>query len=539
MHIQASSPGVVVLGVTGHRDLHEADEIDFAFAVENILNRYVRDLPNSSIVFVTALAEGADQIAAQVAVSIANVTVIAALPMPLNEYREDFSGPSLAAFDDLLGRCDDRVELLPPDLVRSDLSRDAFYQFSGRWLARTCNVLIAAWDGEPPEFVGGTADNIYYKTEGLSPLPSMVFGNSDGKPDQGVILVCLVSRKRNSDVARGQASSVKVLQPMGVLRSWDEQVDNVSAEIEVFNAESISANDSASQSSSLFHAADALATRLQGRYRRLLIVIIVLGLLSVASIDLFMSVRSPAYVVLAGATFVLTLIAWVWLMRSRLRERFQQSRALAEGARVQEVWRSVDMQLSVADSFLRGQGRDVAWIRSSLRGAQLIDSIVGTKQVDISNVRNWMLDQVEYFDGTAATSGAISRAWGKHLRQRRRAIVLLFVAGLALGSEALAILTNLEFAFGFGDYLSLVWTLSVGGAVALISYGELMGFGQLARRYEISASYFRQGVLDLQRAELLESTQACADVARDVGLEALREASDWLAMQSERKVRPV
>ena len=103
--------------------------------------------------FVSPLADGADQIAAEAALNL-GYKLRAVLPFPRDDYRRDMSGEaSLARFDDLLARSDTCLEL-PGD--RSDEPEG--YAMAGRATVAHCDVLIAVWDGLKARGKGGTAE---------------------------------------------------------------------------------------------------------------------------------------------------------------------------------------------------------------------------------------------------------------------------------------------------------------------------------------------------------------------------------------------
>jgi len=79
-------------------------------------------------------------------------------------------------------------------------------------------------------------------------------------------------------------------------------------------------------------------------------------------------------------------------------------------------------------------------------------------------------------------------------------------------------------------------TLGVACAAAFVAYSELMGFEQLSRRYRLSAATFRQALIDLDRTDSAEGRRS---VIRMTGIEALREAGDWLALNATKDIRPV
>jgi hypothetical protein len=101
---------------------------------------------------VSPLADGADQIAAEVALE-RGFRLQAILPFARNIYLADFDPASKARFRRLAGRADCQLEL--PGERAHELEA---YVMAGRATVAHCDVLIAVWDGLRARGRGGTAD---------------------------------------------------------------------------------------------------------------------------------------------------------------------------------------------------------------------------------------------------------------------------------------------------------------------------------------------------------------------------------------------
>ena len=103
--------------------------------------------------FVSPLADGADQAAAEVALEL-GFALHAVLPFALDDYRKEVSGNGEAArFDELIAKS---VTVLELPGVREH-EREA-YVMAGRATVAHCDVLIALWDGLAARGRGGTAE---------------------------------------------------------------------------------------------------------------------------------------------------------------------------------------------------------------------------------------------------------------------------------------------------------------------------------------------------------------------------------------------
>lgn len=143
------------IGVTGHRQLRDRG---VAIEMTNAVLRRVLEQPTSPVV-VSSLAEGADRLVAELVLGLPGATLEVILPLPADDFLDDFDSPqSRAEFWALLERAS---VVRVADQVAGD-SRPAAYERAGHMVVDTCDVLIALWDGQPSRGQGSTADLIQY-----------------------------------------------------------------------------------------------------------------------------------------------------------------------------------------------------------------------------------------------------------------------------------------------------------------------------------------------------------------------------------------
>jgi hypothetical protein len=160
-------PFVLSVGITGHRIEALPKE-----AVQTIIDRigatlvqlkagalelYERerglfaDVP-PRLLFVSPLADGSDQIAAELALDLGfELQVI--LPFDRETYRTTLHNSGLKRFDELICRATCVLEL--PGELDGELRA---FVMAGRGTVAHCDVLIAVWDGRPPRGRGGTGE---------------------------------------------------------------------------------------------------------------------------------------------------------------------------------------------------------------------------------------------------------------------------------------------------------------------------------------------------------------------------------------------
>ena len=145
-----------IIGITGHRDLHPEDIETIRISFNNLLDQLAKLIPDTQIRVVSGMADGADRIAASVAIE-RGILVEAVFPLPWKDYQHDFSDVSREEVQTMLKADGVRVrELSPPEGARDD----AYVGFSD-FLCRNCNLLVAFWDGRIITMKGGTADTLH------------------------------------------------------------------------------------------------------------------------------------------------------------------------------------------------------------------------------------------------------------------------------------------------------------------------------------------------------------------------------------------
>jgi len=173
-------PFTLCVGITGHR--HEALPPEYLPQLPGQIRDALQLLTRGAVavrasaadcfadkeprfVFVSALADGADQIAAEAALEM-GYSLQAVLPFARDDYRRDFTRPEAATrFDILIGKAD-RILELPGARAREPEG----YMMAGRATVAHCDVLIAVWDGLPARGRGGTAEVVQLAIKRGSPV---------------------------------------------------------------------------------------------------------------------------------------------------------------------------------------------------------------------------------------------------------------------------------------------------------------------------------------------------------------------------------
>lgn len=179
---------IIALGITGHRYLTEVDRI--MVGVENVLERILKTFPDSVFRVLSSLAEGADRILAKRFLLIPNASLWVPLPLPEEEYLKDFeSAKSKDEFIRLLGKAERIIHLPVTD------NREEAYLSAGKFVVENSDILLAVWDGNPPQGTAGTGEIVALARERGLPLAWIHAGNHNPGtetptslgPDQGKV----------------------------------------------------------------------------------------------------------------------------------------------------------------------------------------------------------------------------------------------------------------------------------------------------------------------------------------------------------------
>jgi len=150
------------IGVTGHRYLDHEVEIrrEVNIAIDRALEAgdagHATGKPECLIV-VSALAEGADRLVVHECLRRDGATLEAVLPLPIQEYANDFvTADSRREFADLLAAA---ASVKVADVMPT---REQAYERAGQLMVDNCDAVVAVWDGLPARGRGGTADVVTY-----------------------------------------------------------------------------------------------------------------------------------------------------------------------------------------------------------------------------------------------------------------------------------------------------------------------------------------------------------------------------------------
>ena len=397
-------PLPLLIGVTGHRDPRDEDRGALGARVREVLAGLRERCPSTPLVLLSPLAEGADRLAAHVALAV-GARLVVALPMRRELYEADFeTAASRAEFAALVERAEHCFALpllagvSEADVVREPEARARQYAAVGAYIARHCHLLVALWDGDPEGGVGGTAQVVRFELEGV-PEPYGPPRSPLDEPESQPVYQIVTPRRDRPRPER----ALEIVEHLPA--SWGDGASAAAGfaralgRVETFNRDALAlgrtptrARDQSEayllppeEASALpaglraarrcFAVADSLALHFQRRTLRALALIVGLAFASATLLLVYYNLpwdyHPPSerreLVVLHGLALLAAFLVYQTARRGDYQIKHQDYRALAEGQRVQFFWLLAGLDASAGEHYLHKQRTDLDWTRDAIR----------------------------------------------------------------------------------------------------------------------------------------------------------------------------
>ena len=551
----------VVIGVTGHRDIPLEDIPRLSDYIAKALEQILHDSPNSPHVLISALAEGADRIAASVALDLGwSLGVI--LPTPADVYENDFvTTESRAEFRDLLAKAA-WVESLS-----TEVAGPGAYRAAGLRMLRRSLYLLALWDGTQSGAVGGTSDLVNLFRHGI-PEPSLLGPSDNSLPEARPVLHVLTRRTRALEsVLVSNVGQLTRVPPEPAGTSGENELDRwavVLQRIDQFNADAVACRKensaelekaiaavekaaprdlpAAGRAAAAVQAtAEVLSAQAQAQRDRKLLWLFGLALMAVLCEQIYSGpIWAVGWLAAAIVSGVLAAVLFQHGTRTRLEARYLDYRALAEACRVQHFWKQAGVSACAADHFLRDQRDELEWLRQAVRTTELMPGHVALETKQIEKVgRDWIDDQRNWFIGKEGVNGgkaSWNRAQDQVWSQRSR---WYFKGGVAVTLMLVLLHAFVVPHLGKEGEDALQWLI--------VTYGMLFGMAGIAAVYlevkafpEQARAYRRMGLAMSMARRHLDIALANGDlvaaenVLLGAGRNALAENGGWLLLHRDR-----
>ena len=545
----------LLVGITGHRHLHPSAIAPLRAQVRTFFLDLGARYPQLPLVLLSSLAEGSDQLAAQVALDL-GLRVVAPLPLPVELYRDDFEDPdSLALFEQQLQQVELVALPLRSGLVHEDVAergpaRDRQYAQAGIFVSSHCHVLLALWDGLESDRLGGTAQIVRFHLHGE--LPGAIERRRGttlallGLDEETVVFHLPTRRAGDAELASAHGRWLTAEEEIAAQPVIPETFDRMFQRQAEFNADcrkyadTIAADARAGAATTpcpihaMFVTADWLARTYQRRVNRVLRIVYLLAAAMGFTFFLYTHVSTHQVIINLFLVFFLAGMGVVLVSRRREWQRkYLDYRALAEGLRVQSYWRRAGIadlhSPSFAhDNFMHKQDAELGWIRNVMRSASLEGLLEPMAAPEVGAVvREWI--------GTTESGGQLryfSIAAARRARLHHRAeLAGLWCLWIGVGISAVLAVFSRRFDPHLQHILvSSMGILSVAAAVHE-AYAYKKADKELIKQYRYMQRIFGAARRRLNNSRGVGEQQ---QILRTLGEAALTEHAEWTLMHRER-----
>jgi len=567
----------LVIGVTGHRDLRPEDVEELKKQVREILNGLQTQYPSTPIILLSPLAEGADRLAASVALE--NVVwrrLAVPLPMPQPLYEQDFQTPdSLVEFHQLLAEAKHRIAIpMQADekqVAHGGAARDRQYEAMGKCIARESQILIALWDGTDSGKIGGTAEIVKFQLHGV---PSQA--DCDLQPPELFPVYHIMTPRVSNPNPVGQPFKLEKKYPDSFKgeekkKEAEDYYNQIFRNLEEFNQQILNGGESLTAKAikskhELLHdfdlanlssnegldleryaVADALAQDFQTKMQRMDKRLHWTVFLAFVCFVIFAHQEEHLSWLLASSLGLLViayaLVKW-YFPHAKLDSKSQDYRAIAEGSRVRFFWNLARIRESVAENYLGKQRTELDWIRNGLRGWELETHMAPQagpppQKNRLEEIRKlWIDGQLNYFGpATAKMEKKFERLEGLKVICAWLSFATAVVTLVALLVSRYCLWNEMPREGCWLPGMIIVLDVSLIAAALLHHYIQQKAYPQHIKQFGRMKAVFTKArevideKLQVGDQDSLAGVQKCL---RKVGQEALSENGDWVFLHRER-----
>jgi hypothetical protein len=560
----------LVVAVTGHRDLVAAEIPGIRQRVQDFLKGLAEQYPDRRLTVMSSLAEGADQLVADVALEL-GIDLQVPLPMPKHLYLQDFeTADARARFESLCDRANEVFELplakgnTVEKISAPGPARSREYAQVGVFLCAHCHILLALWDGKPGTELGGTGQVVKFHHDDIMPgyTTRSIASQQMLVDDESDLVYHIVCSRDRSDGA-----PLEGLKPLDWCWFTQDRVNPRSREIPaqhklifersdefsrdaIEHAEDIAAGQyplyteeqgaklprGVDDINRLFCTADWLAIHYQKKILRTLRVTHLLAFLMGLMFILYMDWQTwPYYMIAFLLFFIVSAAVQTTAGRRGWHRKYLDYRTLAEGLRVQFYWAVAGVgneneSKFTHDNFLQTQDPELGWIRNVMRVAGTECDVARSKNAAGLEfvIKEWIGDE------TGGQLGYFAKKSRERIRRNR------FTERLGQLSLLSSVAVVLVFVTA-GTRIPATWTspLMVFMGTMLLLYGIRQGYAyataekELIKQYEFMFRLFQNARRRLDKADTPTEQRL---ILRALGGSALDEHAEWILMHRDRAV---
>lgn len=201
----------ITFGITGHRDIFPQDMNRAEECIAEVIKSFRKRFPNSPLLFLSPLAQGADCLAAKAVLAADNNVYLQTIyPYEIEKYKKTIAPEWIESFNQLHNH-EKTIGFHIVNPSSSDLTaeeKDLAYLQTGEFVATHCHILFALKNQQDSGKAGGTAEIVEYRKRGCVDLLEVDDSNIRCA-EQGVLYEIRVRRLVDANEATPAASDDK------------------------------------------------------------------------------------------------------------------------------------------------------------------------------------------------------------------------------------------------------------------------------------------------------------------------------------------
>lgn len=518
----------LVIGVTGHRLLREEDRLTLTRAVKSELVRLKERYPNTPLLMLNSLAEGADLLCADAAKDL-DIPLSAVLPMDRETYTKNYSEADRKKFSEHASRAASCFTAPDQEPGRAGEYPDRAYRQAGIYIVTHCHVLLALWDGKEAEKGGcGTPEMVRIALTGDYSAAEGVPARSGA--NTGVIHVTC-PRKGGT----GNAGEVRYLGDTDAVREILSKTDCFNRDAGKIRDQqtdplfSGSASDDALlwKMAKIYAAADELSVRYAKRYRLTLALLAVFGTLLAASFLLYDEAELYRMIFVTGLALLCMAVCYRYAVRSDCHRKYLDYRVLAESLRAQAFLRYAGSPLEVFTILPLTQQEEIKWVLDALCAVTACEPPKGKRPVR----EEWAEKQRDYH--ARAKERAAAKKSGSD-RVVQTAVILsamLYIAALLFEILAGGVFPKAAISVQEPGFWRAVLKIALGAISAgTLFIANYYGKQSLARK---ESDHGKMERFYAKMSQRVASDGETEQLLKELAREELIENGNWYAYQSE------
>jgi hypothetical protein len=383
----------LIIGVTGHRNIRQEDHKTLKEKVRQQLLFLKQRCPETQLIMLNSLAQGADQLCAEIALEL-NIALIVPLPFSLDRYREDFSDEALLQLNRLCSLAKE-VFVVQPLESPIEPTNDFNYRQAGLYIIRHCHILLACWDGKGGDLMGcGSASLVEMIKQGSYIAHGQLSSHNDSP------IIHIVTQRQNEPPLEN-AFAINIIEPFTdalselLTSTNDTNKDIRNNQGTTYPLVETPLEGISERLHNAYQQSDRCSNTYQRRYLKAMRQLSWCGVFLVISFLLYDEAESNIFLITYGLLILLSLTIYLKSKKDQVHIKYLEYRALAETLRVQFYLSMFGIGENITEHFTWTQKKSNTWIRKAVTSL-----LIGNSSKQVLSARElkslWIDDQLSY-----------------------------------------------------------------------------------------------------------------------------------------------